>query len=176
MRRVDRDARGAAMSGVQGTCEDRFGAVRAALEENLGSGEELGASVYVDLDGERVVDLWGGFRDESRTTPWTEHTVTNVWSTTETVTNLAAMMLIDRGELDPFAPVARYWPEFAASGKGAIEVRHLLSHTSGVAGWDQPVTVEDCRSSHAAVRSSACACSPRRRSSRSSKSSPTAST
>jgi CubicO group peptidase (beta-lactamase class C family) len=57
--------------------------------------------------------------------------------------NLAALMLIDRGLLDPYVPVARCWPEFAANGKQDIEVRHLLSHTSGVSGWDQPVTVED---------------------------------
>ncbi len=130
------------MTAVQGTCEDAFAAVRAALEENLDSGEELGASVYVDLDGEGVVDLWGGFRDSEQTVPWTEDTIVNVWSTTKTVTNLAAMMLVDRGELDPFAPVARYWPEFATAGKEAVEVRHLLSHTSGVSGWDPPFTVE----------------------------------
>lgn len=128
---------------VQGTCAEQFSAVRSALEDNLASGEELGASIYVDLDGERVVDLWGGSRDEDRATPWTEDTLTNVWSTTKTVTSLAAMVLVSRGQLDPYAPVARYWPEFAAAGKEGIEVRHLMSHTSGVSGWDPPFTVED---------------------------------
>ncbi len=75
--------------------------------------------------------------------PWARDTITNVWSTTKTMTALAALVLVDRGELDVHAPVARYWPEFAANGKEAIEVRHLMSHTSGVAGWDQPVTVAD---------------------------------
>ena len=131
------------MVQVSGTCADRFTAVREALEDNLATGEELGASICVDIDGERVVDVWGGFRDEDRTSPWTEDTITNVWSTTKTVTSLAAMVLVDRGELDPYAPVARYWPEFAAAGKDGVEVRHLLSHTSGVSGWDQPFTVED---------------------------------
>ena len=131
------------MADVQGTCDQRFSAVRDALEQNLASGEELGASVCVDLDGERVVDVWGGHRDEGRTTPWTEDTITNVWSTTKTVTSLAALMLVDRGELDVHAPVARYWPEFAAAGKERIEVRHLMAHTSGVSGWDKPFTVED---------------------------------
>ena len=87
--------------------------------------------------------MWGGFADEARTTPWTADTIVNVWSTTKTVTNLAALMLVDRGLLDPYAPVARYWPEFAANGKEQVEVRHLLSHTSGVSGWEQPVSVED---------------------------------
>ena len=64
-------------------------------------------------------------------------------ATTKTMTNLCALVLVARGQLDPFAPVARYWPEFAANGKEGIEVRHLLSHTSGVSGWEQPVQVSD---------------------------------
>ena len=90
-----------------------------------------------------VVDLWGGWADEARTAPWTENTIANVFSTTKTMTALAALVLVDRGELDLDATVAKYWPEFAARGKGGIKVRHLLSHTSGVSGWDQPITLED---------------------------------
>ncbi|CAL9569255.1 hypothetical protein SUDANB145_04788 [Streptomyces sp. enrichment culture] len=131
------------MTGVQGTHETRFDAVRAALQKNLDSGEELGASLVVDIDGERVVDLWGGFRDPARAVAWDEDTITNVWSVTKTVTSLAALMLVDSGDLDVHAPVARYWPEFAANGKRDVEIRHLLSHTSGVAGFDPPATVTD---------------------------------
>ena len=128
---------------VQGTCAERFEPVRAALADKLASGDELGASIAIDIDGETVVDIWGGFRDEARAIPWTRDTITNVWSTTKTVTNLAALMLVDRGELDVQAPVATYWPEFAAAGKQDIRVRHVLSHTSGVSGWDQPFITED---------------------------------
>src|SRR3954470_2718308 len=131
------------MTQVHGTCSDRFELVRAELEANLASGEELGASIFVDVDGETVVDLWGGFRDTERTTAWTQETITNVWSTTKTVTSLAALVLVDRGQLDVYAPVARYWPEFAANGKENIEVRHLMAHTSGVSGWEQPFATED---------------------------------
>jgi len=131
------------MADLQGHNEPRFDALRAALQHNVDSGAELGASMVVDIDGERVVDLWGGFRDAERTTPWDEHTITNVWSSTKTVTSLAALMLVDRGELDVHAPVARYWPEFAANGKQDIPVRHLLSHSSGVSGLEQPAVVED---------------------------------
>jgi CubicO group peptidase (beta-lactamase class C family) len=131
------------MADLQGTCDDRFDAVRAALQRNVDSGEELGASLVLDIDGHVVVDLWGGFRDQDRTVAWDEHTITNVWSTTKTVTSLAALMLVDRGELDVHAPVARYWPEFAAHGKQDVEVRHLLAHTSGVSGLEQPAVVED---------------------------------
>ena len=90
-----------------------------------------------------VVDLWGGWADEARTVPWAENTITSVFSTTKTMTALAALVLVDRGELDLDANVATYWPEFAARGKAGIKVRQLLSHTSGVSGWDQPVTLED---------------------------------
>ena len=131
------------MTEPHGTHDPRFASVHDALRRNLASGAELGASLVVDIDGEVVLDLWGGFRDEARTTPWDRDTITNVWSTTKTVVSLAALMLVDRSELDVHAPVARYWPEFAANGKEHVEVRHLLSHTSGVSGLEQPATLED---------------------------------
>src|SRR6516225_6169566 len=84
------------MADLLGKCDDRFEGVRAALARNLDSGEELGASLVLDIDGDIVVDLWGGFCDEGRTVPWSEHTITNVWSSTKTVTSLAALMLVDR--------------------------------------------------------------------------------
>ena len=126
-----------------GTCSARFDPLRELFTAKLASGEDLGASLALNIDGEMVVDLWGGWTDEARTTPWTEHTIANVFSTTKTVTALAALVLVDRGDLDLDAPVARYWPEFAANGKTGIKVRHLLSHTSGVSGWEQPITLED---------------------------------
>ncbi len=131
------------MGQVNGSCDARFTGVRDALEENLAGGAELGASIAIDLDGDLVVDLWGGWRDEARTLPWEQGTIVNVWSTTKTVTSLAMLMLVSRGQLDVHAPVARYWPEFAAAGKEAVEVRHLMSHTSGVSGLDQPAVIED---------------------------------
>ncbi len=131
------------MADIHGVCDKRFEAVRDALARNVDSGAELGASLVLDIDGDVVADVWGGFRDQARTIPWDEHTITNVWSSTKTVTSLAALMLADRGELDVDAPVARYWPEFGASGKQGVLVRHVLSHASGVSGLDQPAAVED---------------------------------
>jgi CubicO group peptidase (beta-lactamase class C family) len=131
------------MADLHGRCDERFGAVRDALARNLGSGEELGASLVLDIDGDLVIDLWGGFRDQARAVPWTEDTITNVWSSTKTVTSLAALMLADRGLLDVDAPVARYWPEFGAAGKQDVLVRHVMSHASGVSGLDQPAAAED---------------------------------
>jgi len=131
------------MAEIRGACDERFESVRDALARNLDSGEELGASIVLDLDGDILIDMWGGFRDQDRTVPWTQDTITNVWSTTKTVTSLAALMLVDRGELDVDAPVARYWPQFAAAGKQDVLVRHVMSYASGVSGLDQPAVVED---------------------------------
>ncbi|WP_231498043.1 serine hydrolase domain-containing protein [Pseudonocardia halophobica] len=113
--------------------------------------DEVGASVAVDLDGETVVDLWGGHRDEGRTTPWTRDTIVSVFSSSKPVTALAILVLVDRGLLDLDAPVAAYWPEFAAAGKEGVLVRHLMGHTSGLSGWEQPVTMEDLYDHESAV-------------------------
>jgi CubicO group peptidase (beta-lactamase class C family) len=126
-----------------GTCGTRFEPLRELFASKLESGEDLGASLALNIDGEMVVDLWGGWADEARTVPWGENTIANVFSTTKAMTSLAALVLVDRGELDLDAPVARYWPEFATRGKAGIKVRHLLSHTSGVSGWEQPISLDD---------------------------------
>jgi CubicO group peptidase (beta-lactamase class C family) len=131
------------MATIHGSCDERFTGMKEVLSTNLDSGADLGASVAVTLDGKMIVDIWGGWADTEKTKPWAEDTITNVWSTTKTMTYLSALVLIDRGELDPFAPVSKYWPEFAQNGKAGVEVRHLMSHTSGVSGWAQPVVVED---------------------------------
>ncbi len=126
-----------------GMCSARFDPLRELFAAKLESGEDLGASLAVNVDGEMVVDLWGGWADEARTVPWSENTIACVFSTTKTMTSLAALVLVDCGELDLDANVAAYWPEFAGRGKARIKVRQLLSHTSGVSGWDKPITVED---------------------------------
>ncbi len=128
---------------VSGTCDVRFERMQEILAANLASGEDCGASVAVVVDGELVVDLWGGAADEACTVPWERDTITNVWSSTKTVMALCTLLLVERGQLDYDAPVAQYWPEFAANGKDDVRVRHLLSHTSGVSGWDQPIDVTD---------------------------------
>ena len=128
---------------VNGVSHSRFDVLRSLLADNLAADEELGVSVAVDLDGEVVADLWGGHADPARLRPWAQDTVVNVWSSTKTVTSLAALMLVDRGLLDVDATVAQYWPEFAAAGKDGVLVRHLLGNTSGVSGWNPPFVLED---------------------------------
>ncbi len=130
------------MAEVGGTWDDRFVGVRDALGLLVESGQDLGASACVVVEGEVVADVWSGHADADRTRPWQSDTITNVWSTTKTMTALTALMLVDRGELDVDAPVATYWPEFAANGKEGVLVRHLMSHTAGLPGWDPPITVD----------------------------------
>ncbi|MEU8706270.1 serine hydrolase domain-containing protein [Streptomyces sp. NPDC048565] len=128
---------------IQGHCDERFAAVRDAFAANFAERDELGAAVTVLLDGRPVVDLWGGWADGARTRPWERDTVVNVWSTTKGPVALCAHVLADRGLLDLDAPVAAYWPEFAAAGKESVRVRHLLSHRSGVAGLRDPSTLAE---------------------------------
>ena len=130
------------MADIQGTCEPRFDAVRTTLSDQIDSGADVGASVAVFLHGEPVVDMWGGWADPEKTTPWERDTLTNVWSTTKTMTFVCTLILHDRGELDYNAPVAAYWPEFAANGKDNVLVRHVMGHTAGLSGWEEPLELE----------------------------------
>ncbi|MPY59126.1 serine hydrolase domain-containing protein [Streptomyces spongiae] len=130
------------MSQVHGHCDPRFEAVRTAFEENFRARGEVGAAVSVTLDGVTVVDLWGGWADEARTRPWERETLVNVWSTSKGPTALCAHILADRGLIDLDAPVAAYWPEFAAAGKERVLVRHLLSHRAGLSGLREPHSFE----------------------------------
>ena len=124
---------------IQGHCDQRFEPVKAAFEANFREHGDIGASVAITLDGEFVVDLWGGHQDEERTQPWQEDSLVNVWSSTKTMAAMSLLLLADRGEVDLHAPAAKYWPEFAQNGKESVEVRHFLSHTAGLSGMDEKV-------------------------------------
>ena len=132
-----------AASGVQGHCDPVFSKVNELLAANLVSGEELGASICVNIAGKNLVDIWGGYSDTEKMTPWQRDTLVNVWSCSKTVTNLAVLMAVDRGLLRIDDKVSKHWPEFAQNGKQDIEVQHILAHTSGVSGWDKPITLAD---------------------------------
>ena len=127
------------MKEVHGSCETGFEGVRSAFSTNFDEGD-LGASCAVVHQGESVVDLWGGHRDVAETEPWERDTIVNVWSTTKMMTALCVLVLHDRGALSVDDPVANYWPEFAAAGKEGVLLRHLLSHTAGLPGFDPPIS------------------------------------
>ena len=121
---------------INGNCAGWLGGVKDAFANNFVANNDVGASVAVVKDGELVVDLWGGFQDVARTTPWERDTIINVFSTTKTMSCLSLLVLISRGLVDADAPVYKYWPEFEQNGKEGVLVRHLLSHTAGVPAWD----------------------------------------
>jgi CubicO group peptidase (beta-lactamase class C family) len=131
------------MAEIHGTYAKGFAGVAETLAKQIDAGLDIGASVAVMRDGEMLVDIWGGHQDVERTVPWEENTIVNVFSTTKTMAALCALMLADRGELDFHAPVRRYWPEFAQAGKGDVEVRELMGHTSGLSGWEERLDVEE---------------------------------
>lgn len=130
------------MTQINGHYDPRFEDLAKLLTDFIGTGEELGASICVNLDGEDIVDIWAGYADEDKKTLWQKDTITNVWSTTKTLSSLAMFVLVERGLVDLEEHVATYWPEFAANGKEKVKIKHIISHTSGVSGWDEPVDTE----------------------------------
>jgi CubicO group peptidase (beta-lactamase class C family) len=128
---------------LEGRCDERFARVREIFQDSFESGAELGASLHVIVDGRPVIDLWGGFADAAKTRPWERDTLANVYSTTKGITAIAALQLVECGELELDAPVARYWPEFAQAGKGDIPVRMLLSHQAGLPAVARPLSPSD---------------------------------
>lgn len=119
---------------IHGSCDSRFQAVRQEFGKNFRERGEVGASVCVTLHGKTVVNLWGGMARPETQTPWTEETVSIVFSSTKGATALCAHILASRGQLDLDAPVATYWPEFAQAGKANIPVKMLLNHQAGLPG------------------------------------------
>jgi CubicO group peptidase (beta-lactamase class C family) len=124
------DAAGVANEG--GTVDPAFERVRTAFRGNFAAHGELGAAVSVWIDGRPVVDLWGGWANPARREPWRQHTIVCMMSICKGVAALCAHKLIERGVLDLEAPVAEYWPEFAAGGKARLTVRQLLGHHAGL--------------------------------------------
>jgi CubicO group peptidase (beta-lactamase class C family) len=128
---------------VRGEVVAGFEAVAEAFVANFAERGDVGAAYCAYVDGEPVVDIWGGLADRGAGTPWAHDTIVIVYSCTKGVTAVAANQLIERGLLDPDAPVASYWPEFAAAGKGEIPVRWVLSHRAGLAAIDADLTLDD---------------------------------
>ena len=128
---------------ASGTCDPAFEPVRDALAALVTSEQDVGACTAVVHEGRVVADVWAGHQDEARTVPWEQETIINVFSTTKTMTNLSALILADRGEVDVDAPIADYWPEFKANGKEGVLVRHALAPTAGLPSWRTPITAQD---------------------------------
>ncbi len=124
---------------ITGECQSRFALVREEFERNFAERGEVGASVCVTVDGETVVDLWGGVADPATGRAWERDTIGVVWSCTKGAAAVCAHMLVARGQCSLDAPVSSYWPEFAKHGKEAITVRMLLAHQAGLAAFREPI-------------------------------------
>jgi CubicO group peptidase (beta-lactamase class C family) len=135
--------RGIAPSDVVGGDVDAgYGPVADAFRRNFGEHGEVGAAYAVYRDGRKVVDLWGGYRNGRTQAPWREDTMVGMFSTTKGIASAVIAIVMSRGLLELDAPVARYWPEFAAAGKEAVTVRQLLSHQAGLAAIDEPLDLD----------------------------------
>ena len=123
---------------VHGFTTAEFAPLRAAFEDCFALGQH-GGSVAVVHRGVLVAELWGGFADAAGARDWQQDTLVNVWSCTKGIAAVAMAMLVDRGLVDYDQPMARYWPEFAAGGKGDITVGEVLSHQGGLDGLAVPL-------------------------------------
>src|SRR4051794_7015845 len=128
---------------VEGTCDAAFAGVRAALAANLADGADLGASVAVYVDGQCVVDLWGGLADQRAGRAWERDTRCVTFSCTKAVTATAALLLAERGAVSLAGPVTDWWPEYGVHGKDATTGEHLLTHQEGLPAFDRPVSADE---------------------------------
>jgi len=119
---------------IGGRCSPGFETVGSAFERNFTENGDVGAAVAVWVDGDLVVNLWGGHADARRRRRWRENTLASVFSGTKALTSTCIHLLADRGEINLYAPVAYYWPEFGQAGKQDITVADVLGHRSGVIG------------------------------------------
>jgi len=122
---------------ISGFVKPGFEAVREAFVENFERRHELGAACCIYHRGEKVVDLWGGVRNESTGEPWEEDTMVIVFSTTKGLAGLAMALAHSQGLFDYDERISKYWPEFAQQGKDKITIRQLLAHQAGLFAFDE---------------------------------------
>ncbi|KKK43272.1 MAG: Esterase EstB [Candidatus Lokiarchaeum sp. GC14_75] len=130
---------------IQGYTDPKFEMIKDAFKENFEEFNEVGASFAVFLDNKFVIDIWGGHSNPEKTNLWNKDSIAKVYSTNKVIASICALILVDKGLLDLDAPVARYWPEFAQAGKEKLLVRCLFSHSAGLPGFDEKITVEDLK-------------------------------
>ena len=131
------------MTEIKGTVADGYGAVAEAFDRNFAERGEVGAAFSAYVDGEMKVDIWAGVADKATETLWNDQTLQLVFSTTKGAAAICVARLVEAGKISYDEPVATYWPEFAAAGKGSITVGQMMSHQAGVPYVDAPLTLED---------------------------------
>lgn len=128
---------------IHGTCPAPFSAVKDAFAANFTHApeglNEVGARFSITIEGETVIDLWGGSADTAGQKPFTQTTLVPVFSSGKAVMSLLIALCVERGLLSYDEKVSTYWPAFAANGKGDLTVGQLMSHQSGLPGFDEAV-------------------------------------
>ena len=128
---------------INGFCDPKFLKIKDAYERNFINGQDVGSSLGITFKGELVVYLWGGFKDKDQKIHWEEDTIVNVWSSTKNMASLCIYILAERGLLNFHDPVSKHWPEFSKKGKQDILISHIMSHSSGLSGWKEPIEYTD---------------------------------
>ncbi|MFD6533715.1 serine hydrolase domain-containing protein [Streptomyces sp. NPDC060184] len=128
---------------VHGHVAPGFERVREEFARNFAERDEQGAAVAVTLDGELVVDLWGGPADPVRGVPWHGDTRQLIFSGSKGILATALLVLVDRGRIDLDTPVAHYWPEFAAKGKERVTLREVVTFTARMPAVAAPLSQGD---------------------------------
>ena len=113
---------------ISGYVKEGFEKVKTTFEENFAKRKEVGASCCVYYKGEKVVDLWGGYRDKAKKQYWEEDTISIVFSSTKGISSMAFALLHSKGLVDYDEKVSTYWPAFAHNGKENITIRQLHLH------------------------------------------------
>ncbi len=128
---------------ISGTASAGFEPVADAFATSFGGNARMGAALCIYVDGQPVVDLWGGMADPRRRLPWSEETLNVLFSCTKGLTSILAAQLVQQGKLDYEAPVTAYWPEYGQAGKQGTKVKHLLSHRAGLSAPRECLTSSD---------------------------------
>ena len=128
---------------IDGVVATEFDSVLDEFARNFDERGEVGAALSVYVDGQAVVDIWGGIADTTTNAPWREDTIVLVFSSTKGVTAICANAMIERGLLDPDQTVASVWPEFATNAKEDVTVGQVLSHQAGLPYVEGDFTLEE---------------------------------
>ena len=121
---------------IKGYCDDRFLKIKKIFSNQVNNGYELGCSVAVEYKGKEVINLYGGYTDETKANLWNKNTLVNVWSVTKAVTGVCIVKLISENKLDVNKKVSYYWPEYDCNGKSDTKVIDLLTHRAGMFAFE----------------------------------------
>ena len=126
---------------VNGYCDPKFIELREYFEESINSKFELGAAISIEIEGESVINLWGGYQDANRRRAWQEDTLCNTFSVSKAMTSACILKLIEERKIDLYEKVSFYWPEYGCNGKEDTKIIDLLTHRAGMFAFEDNFTI-----------------------------------